>query len=149
MGQIWPAQPTPTQLSRAGSPPNRGAGELRCVVAPAESGGLLTVRGVGVAAKAGRRCGRMILGLREDRGSPERAHDSNGGWPEEFASERCGGTLISEDGEVDELSQGAVVLGEAKTRWEMGCRGFEPGRSSRSRKAVGAGSLRWLLMIML
>jgi hypothetical protein len=149
MGQIWPAQPTPTQLSRAGSPPNRGAGELRCVVAPAESGGLLTVRGVGVAAKAGRRCGRMILGLREDRARQRELTTVTTVGRRSFVGERCGGALVSEDGEVGKVSQGMVVLGEVKMRPKMGHRGLAPERSSRSRKAVGVGSLRRLLVILL
>jgi hypothetical protein len=94
-----------------------------------------------VAARAGRRCNRMILGLRGDRGSPERAHVGDGGRPEEFVGDRYGGALVSEDGEVGEVSQGAVVLGEVKTRPEIGCRGLALGRSSRSRKAVDADSL--------
>jgi hypothetical protein len=84
MGQIWPTQPTRAQLSWVGIPSNRGAGEPQCAAAPTESEVLPMARGVGVATRAGRRCGGTILRLGEDRGSPERAHDGDSGRAEEF-----------------------------------------------------------------
>jgi hypothetical protein len=149
MGQIWPTQPTPSQLSRGGSPPNRGAGEPRRAAALAESGGLSATRRVEVAARVGRQCGRMILGLREDRARQRELTTVTAVGRRSFVGERCGGALVSEDGEVGKVSQGMVVLGEAKMRPKMGHRGLAPGRSSRSRKAVGVGSLWRLLMILL
>jgi hypothetical protein len=71
----------------------------------------------------------MILALREDRGSPERAHDDDGGQSEEFIGERREGALVSEDGEVSEVSQGTVGLEESKTRLEMEHRGLAQRKS--------------------
>jgi hypothetical protein len=39
-----------------------------------------------------------------------------------------------------------VVLREAKTRREVGCRGMVPGRSSRPRKAISVGISSWRLL---
>jgi hypothetical protein len=47
---------------------------------------------------------------------------------------------------VGEVPQGAVVLGEVKTRTGVGRRGVAPGRSSWPRKVVGGrgvGAVRW------
>jgi hypothetical protein len=38
------------------------------------------------------------------------------------------GVLVGEEGEVGEVPQGAVVLGKAKTRPEVGRRGLAPRR---------------------
>jgi hypothetical protein len=53
--------------------------------------------------------------------------------------------LIAEDGEVGEVPQGIVVLGDATMRLEVGRSRLALGRSSRLRKAVSTSSLRWLL----
>jgi hypothetical protein len=47
---------------------------------------------------------------------------------------------------VGEVPQGAMVLGEVKTRPGVAHRGLASGRSSRPRKAVGGrgvGAVRW------
>jgi hypothetical protein len=63
-------------------PENRGGhGADRFRLAASEGGSK-------AAARAGRRCGRIILGLEEDRGALERAHNGDGGWSEDFAGER-------------------------------------------------------------
>jgi hypothetical protein len=47
---------------------------------------------------------------------------------------------------MGEVPQGAMVLGEVKTRLGVAHRGLASGRSSRPRKAVGSrgvGAVRW------
>jgi hypothetical protein len=50
--------------------------------------------------------------------------------------------LVGEEGEVSEVPQGAVVLGKAKTRPEVGRWGLAPRRCSPPRKAVGGRGKR-------
>jgi hypothetical protein len=127
MGQIWPAQPTLAQLSWAGSQSNRGAGEPQRAAAPAGSDGWPAAWGVEVLTRAGRWCSGIILRLREDMGSPERAHDGDDSRAEEFGGDRS-------DRRSREAAVGPVngeALGRFSRRWQWGWRW------------TGAACLRW------